>query len=191
VGAPSAVPAPGSVERLVAVEEIRQAALRYCRGLDRLDVDTMRSAYHPDATDDHGVFVGNAWELCRRVVDSHRAFDATMHCVLNHAIDLDDASSARGELYVLAQVLRTAEDGTQVLDSWNGRYADRYTCRDGRWAIAHRLCVHEWTRSEPVRERMHLVAGRFAQGREARGTGALLGPAAFPGRPVPPGGGPR
>ncbi len=39
-------------------EAIRQAALRYCRGVDRLDAELMFSAYHDDATDDHGVFVG-------------------------------------------------------------------------------------------------------------------------------------
>src|SRR3954453_6481980 len=94
------------VDRLLAIEAIRQAVARYCRGLDRLDVATMRSAYHPDAVDDHGVFVGNAMEFCDRVVASHRRYDATLHCILNHTIEVDDADNARGEVYVLAHVLR-------------------------------------------------------------------------------------
>lgn len=125
------------VERLIAVEEIRQVAYRYCRGLDRLDVATMQGAYHSDATDDHGTFVGNAWEFCRLAVDSHRRFDATLHGVLNHTIEVDNADLARGELYVLAQILRTADNGTKVVDSWTGRYADSYTRRQGKWAIQH------------------------------------------------------
>jgi len=43
-----------------AAEAIRQAALRYCRGVDRLDPELMLSAYHDGATDDHGIFSGPA-----------------------------------------------------------------------------------------------------------------------------------
>ena len=77
-------------DRAAAAEAIRQAALRYCRGVDRLDAELMRSAYHDDATDDHGVFDGPADGLVARVVQSHRRYDATMHCVLNHAIDFTE-----------------------------------------------------------------------------------------------------
>ena len=52
-----------SEDPAAAAEAIRQAALRYCRGVDRLDAELMRSAYHDDATDDHGVFVGSAADL--------------------------------------------------------------------------------------------------------------------------------
>jgi len=38
-------------------DAIRQVAARYARGVDRLDGDLMKSAYWPEATDDHGVFV--------------------------------------------------------------------------------------------------------------------------------------
>ena len=79
-----------------AEEAIRQAVLRYCRGVDRLDAELMFSAYHEDATDDHGVYVGSARGLCDRVVASHRRYDATMHCVLNHAIEVADERHAAG-----------------------------------------------------------------------------------------------
>ena len=32
------------------------------------------------------------------------------------------------------------------------------------WAIAHRVCVHEWTRTEPAGEPMPIDAARFRQG---------------------------
>src|SRR4051794_41313735 len=95
-----------AVARVVAVEEIREVVLRYCRGVDRLDVDLLRSAYLPGAVDDHGVFVGDAAEFCARVVESHRRYEATMHCVSNHLVQLDGPEDARGEVYVLAHVLR-------------------------------------------------------------------------------------
>ena len=49
-----------TVEQLLATEACREAARRYSYGVDRLDAEVMKSAYWPDATDDHGVFVGNA-----------------------------------------------------------------------------------------------------------------------------------
>jgi hypothetical protein len=88
---------PGA--RADAAEAIRQAALRYCRGVDRLDRELMLSAYHDGATDDHGVFNGPATDLCARVVESHRRYEATMHCVLNHSIDVTDERHAAAEVY--------------------------------------------------------------------------------------------
>ena len=35
----------------------------YCRVIDRLDVDLLRSIYWPEGTDDHGSFVGNACNI--------------------------------------------------------------------------------------------------------------------------------
>ena len=150
-----------------AAEAIRQAALRYCRGVDRLDAELMRSAYHDDATDDHGVFVGSAADLCNRVVQSHRRYDATMHCVLNHAIDIVDDTTppARSTTSPTCGGPSTAP---AQLDTWWGRYLDRYECRDGRWAIAHRVCVHEWTRTEPLGAAMPIEAHRFRQGGDDR-----------------------
>jgi len=154
-------------EIAAASEQIRQAALRYCRGVDRLDAAMMLSAYHDDATDDHGVFVGPAGQLCERVVRSHRRYAATMHCVLNHAIDVLDATHASGETYNISYLRTVTTDG-EHLDTWWGRYLDTYECRDGRWAITHRTCVHEWTESRPLGTAMPIEAGRFRQGGEDR-----------------------
>ena len=68
---------------------------KLCDGLDP-DADLLRSAYLPGAVDDHGVFVGDAAEFCERVLESHRRYDATMHCVLNHLVELDGPDGARG-----------------------------------------------------------------------------------------------
>ena len=52
-----------TAEQLSDMQCIRDAAMRYCRGVDRLDVELIKSAYWEGATDDHGVFVGDAWEF--------------------------------------------------------------------------------------------------------------------------------
>ena len=167
------------IQELAAKEAIRQAVLRYCRGVDRLDFDLMFSAYHPDGIDDHGVLVGPARDLCARVVESHKRYDATMHCVLNHAIEITGDNEAVGEVYNTTYLLRTDAEGSRTLNTWWGRYLDRYELREGVWAIAYRTCVHEFTRSEPLTQTMTIEWDKYRHGSTDRGTGAVLGPAAF------------
>lgn len=130
------------IERLAAREAIREVAYAYSRGVDRLDVETMQSAYWPDATDDHGRFVGNGWEFAERVVGTHGRWASTMHCVMNHAIAFDDDDHARGEVYNITYLV---PQDTGPWSVWLGRYLDRYERRDGEWRISHRTCVHEAT----------------------------------------------
>ncbi len=71
-----------TVEQLCAIEACREAARRYSYGLDRLDGDVMKSAYWPEAIDEHGRYNGNAWEFCDYCVDEPRQVD------LDDALDL-------------------------------------------------------------------------------------------------------
>ena len=41
---------------LLDKQEIHEVLMRYCRGIDRCDAELLHSVYHPDATDDHGLF---------------------------------------------------------------------------------------------------------------------------------------
>jgi len=123
-------------------EAIREAAFRYARGVDRLDLELMKSAYWPDATDDHGRFVGNGWEFAERVVGTHDRWLTTMHCNMQHAIEFDDRDHARGEIYNITYLVPRDGGDWSV---WLGRYLDRYEQRDGQWRIVHRICVHEAT----------------------------------------------
>jgi len=155
------------------VDAIRQVANRYCRGVDRLDAAVMKSAYWPDAIDDHGVFVGNAMEFCERVVHSHARFLATMHCIFNHSIELSpDGNTATGEIYNVSYLHRPPDDPDEagtVLDTWWGRYVDRYERRGHEWRIIHRRVVHEWTKSERITTPMSIDAAAFGQGSADRG----------------------
>ena len=149
-----------SAEQLSDLQLIQDCALRYCRGVDRLDVDLMKSAYWPDATDDHGVFVGNAMEFADMCMQAHLKWRSTNHCIMNHTIELDeDAIHARGEIYNVTYLF---QDTADVLDTWHGRYLDLYQKRDGEWRIQERVCVHEGTHSEQVTS-MNIAADTFRQ----------------------------
>ena len=166
--------APNSSE-LGAIEACREAARQYCRGVDRLDGEVMKSAYWPDATDDHGTFVGNAHEFVDHCMESHKRWAWTMHCIYNHSVELDpDGEHARGEAYNISYLQR-AETGE--LDIWFGRYLDHYEKRGDEWRILSRVCVHEGDRTEPAGTAMPIVADKFRQGSFDRpANGRPLGP---------------
>ena len=157
-------------QQLADIEACRDAAKRYCRGLDRLDPDEMRSAYWPEATDDHGVFVGNAWEFVDRCMESHEQWTSTMHCIYNHLVELDPGGlKARGEIYNVSYLFAAGDaDGERTINTWHGRYLDVYERRKGEWRILERVCVHEFTRRDVVSP-MDIQFEMFRQGEFDRG----------------------
>jgi hypothetical protein len=46
------------LQELVDRADILDCVQRYARGIDRHDVELVASCYHPDAIDDHGLYVG-------------------------------------------------------------------------------------------------------------------------------------
>lgn len=155
-----------SVAQLADREAIRELANRYARGVDRLDADCMRSAYWPDAIDDHGVFVGDAWAFVDRVMASHGRWAWTMHSTANHSIELgDDGTTATGELYNVTYLM---PPDRATISVWYGRYLDRYEKRGDEWRIIHRTCVHEATEVRAIDATMPIDTGPFRQGHEDR-----------------------
>jgi hypothetical protein len=129
-----------ALRRLLDKEEIREACLKYTRGIDRHDDELASRAYHADAVDDHGSFIGEARRFIKHVGELHaRNWNMHHHYVTNQTIDLD-GDTAHVETYYLAALRR--EEGT--IDLAGGRYIDRFERREGRWAIADRACLVEW-----------------------------------------------
>lgn len=149
------------VDRCAEREAIRDVALRYCRGIDRLDAACMRSAYWPDATDDHGTFVGSGWDFVDRCMLTHGRWRSTMHCIFNHSIEVSSGKrQATGEIYNVTYLFPMDGAGVHL---WCGRYLDVYEKRDGDWRILKRICVHEGTALINAGA-MPIEAQRFRQG---------------------------
>lgn len=169
------MPVAPTPDQLAAIEACREAARRYSRGVDRLDRDEMRSAYWPDAVDEHGAFVGNAWKFVDICMTGHDAYRSTMHTIFNHTVELDDdGEHASGELYNVTWLRRADGD---LLDVWFGRYLDRYERRGDEWRIVHRVCVHEHDLTVDASTAMPMPTDGFVQGAFDRRT---------PGRPLGP-----
>lgn len=144
----SPTPPDARIERLWAEAEIRRVLLRYARGVDRLDLDLVRSCYHPDATDAHGSFEGTVDQYVVWVERVLRRYDATMHFLGSPLIELEPGTPptrARVETYGVAH--HRAASGPPERNLVTGfRFVDRFEARDGDWRIAGRVAVTEWSR---------------------------------------------
>jgi SnoaL-like domain len=124
--------------------------MRYARGCDRCDRDTLMSALHPDAVVDYNVFRGRAEEFCDWVLPLLRTFTLTTHLNANHLIEFDSSRTrATGEVYVTA-TFRFEKEGELYDLQGLGRYLDEYELRDGVWRIASRRTITDSERTVRV-----------------------------------------
>ena len=133
-------------EDLAAHIEIQQVLYRYCRGVDRGDVELLASVYHPEAVDRHGAWSGLGTDFAAFLVPRMDEAPATgQHHITNTLIDLK-GDEADVESYFIAYHPLPAEDGGgHALVC--GRYLDRFARRDGAWRIADREVVIDLSRA--------------------------------------------
>ncbi|MEO8813321.1 MAG: nuclear transport factor 2 family protein [Caulobacteraceae bacterium] len=142
-----------AIGELLDKQACAELVWRLARGIDRVDEALLRSVFHPDATDDHGVFAGTAAAFVDWVLPVLRTMRRTQHFIGNVLIEVD-GDRARGESYFIAHHTIGGEaggDGT-VPDGFSiaaGRYLDRFERRDGTWLIGHRQAVYDWSSSAP------------------------------------------
>ena len=130
---------------------IHDVVLRYCRGIDRLRMDLVRSAYHPGAIDHHTGFDGPVEDYLAWVEPKLRARDGgTMHLLGNHLVEFH-GDEAVSETYGTSTHWGEPADDPRVNFTSGVRFVDHMAFRDGRWAILERWAVREWTRSDAGR----------------------------------------
>ena len=139
-------PSADRLQELVDRADILDCVNRYCRGMDRLDRELARSAYHDGAIDDHLAYSGPVDGFLDWAFEYHGGQVRHQHYITNHLVELD-GDVAHGETYYLF-VGTQADDGAPLTVS-GGRYVDRFERRDGRWAIADRVCLVEWMSELP------------------------------------------
>lgn len=128
-----------TADRLAIMDKI----YRYCRSVDRLDIEVGYSVFHEDATADFGasyVGTGRGWiDWCCK---EHLNFLHHSHQVTNIIIELD-GEKAGSESYVFATLRR--QDGDKVIqhEFW-ARYIDQWSKRDGEWGIDSRYCIVDY-----------------------------------------------
>ncbi|WP_292930988.1 nuclear transport factor 2 family protein [Novosphingobium sp. PASSN1] len=135
---------------LAAKQAISEQIYRYCRGLDRMDLELALSVWHDDGTVDFGAVASPDTGLATAAIPvrDHFArawpyreqFFAHSHQATNILIDLhgDTAVSETASISILQRKL---ENGDIAQDLYWGRWLDRWSFRSGRWALDHRQAV--------------------------------------------------
>jgi len=143
--------------------DLRALAAGYATSVDRRDLAAFLAVFAPDGVlrvFDPGVVdeprsVMRGAEEMARVIDRISVYDATFH-FLGHATYAASEGGATGEVYCTARHLtRTRHGATEF--TMLIRYLDRYAVVDGRWRIADRAVVVDWTALQtavpPIRPR--------------------------------------
>jgi hypothetical protein len=139
---------------LVAKEEIRDVLYRYARGVDRKDVELLKSCYHPDSIDAHWSFIGNGIEFAEEILKPHQMGSVPVykHYITNILIELDGDRAFCESSYLFTQSMQLDELHRAAMTA-EGRYLDVFERRDGEWRIFHRLLVNEagaWSLPLPI-----------------------------------------
>jgi len=166
-------------------EHIRDLILRWCRAIDRLELEDIRKVFHADAYDDHGTFKGSVDELINWIKGRHAGIPFSMHSVSNCLIDFKSDEEALVETYCTAfqkypsasrQSLEALVGPLQIADApffdmtVACRYLDIVTRRDGAWKIWRRTVVLDNVTVQPAidmpdpRKIGWVVGGRHGQG---------------------------
>jgi len=151
-------------------QEIEQVLKLYCRAIDRCDIDLLKTIYHPDGTDDHGSFSGNAMEFAEFIIpELRRGITDGIHTVTHCTIDVDGDFATSEAYYWAYQRAHGGEEAVTAffgptyaakakangtIDQYHdyycgGRYIDLFERRDGQWKILRRKITNEWNDIRP------------------------------------------
>lgn len=147
----SATPAAGQAaddqDRRADRQRIHDLIIRYCRGVDRLELDLVRGVYHPGAVDHHTGFDGPVEEYLPWLRPTLEKYDGTQHVVANHLVEFS-GFRAVAETYGFAVHWGTPAADSRINFTSGFRYIDLLEVRDGQWGIVERHAVREWTHSD-------------------------------------------
>src|SRR5258708_26930746 len=84
-----------AIEELLIKQEVSDLMMRYCRGVNRLDMDLVRSCFHPDGREDHGPNQTDSTTYVDHLGPGlSSAFVSTYHFIGNHLIAIQGNRAA-------------------------------------------------------------------------------------------------
>jgi ketosteroid isomerase-like protein len=137
------------IAELANREAIRACLYNFCRGVDRVDMELVQSAFWPDATAEYGNFdAASAQDFVEKALAVLKTLEMASHDLGNIIIDIR-GDTAYVESYVRAiQRIPKPEGGRYDYVSAS-RYLDRMELRNDEWRIRHRIIVRDWFREFP------------------------------------------
>jgi hypothetical protein len=131
-----------TLEKLLAIEEIKQVKARRCRCVDDKDWVGYAACHTPDAVS-YALGFGEPIRGIEAMVAQLQALvghRTTVHHVHTPEIEIISPATATGT-WAMEDMLWWEEDGRKVWRHGYGRYYETYEKRDGRWLIASRRLV--------------------------------------------------
>lgn len=134
----------GELRELLDREAIRQQLANYCRAVDRLDFPLGYGVFHEDSTADYGadLYQGSGRGVIDFICASHLHALNHSHQICNSTIELD-GDQAGSEVY-FHSATRLMIEGKLTQIRVYGRYLDRWSRRDGHWAIDLRRALFDF-----------------------------------------------
>jgi hypothetical protein len=124
-------------------QAITDLIYRYCRAVDRIDVELGYSVWHEDGLAEYeGFYSGTGRGLIDKVCAQHRALLSHSHQISNILITLD-GERAGSESYITATLRIADGERLRQIVVWS-RYVDRWSRREGRWGIDKRLTIRDF-----------------------------------------------
>ena len=129
--------------------QINDVLVRYAEGLDRRDLDAVRSCFAPDVEAEYGgVVLDPGVDALVEHVSIVSTFVGSMHLLGNVVVEID-GDAAHSTCRCVAYVLRDTPDGVRLF--MRGlTYEDRWTRLAAGFRIIHRRHVPEWSVEAPV-----------------------------------------
>jgi hypothetical protein len=145
------------LRELADKEAIRTVLAKYCRAVDRGDVELLESVFHPDAIHDHGEFRGphgepgdgfSMWAVSK----GNKMVETIQHSLGTVFIELDGDVAFVESYFLSPSVLQERTDDEQMMTLLIGRYLDRFERRGGEWRIAYRAVAKDLRDVHPLHD---------------------------------------
>jgi hypothetical protein len=171
------------LQELYDKQKLHENLMLYCRGIDRMDPDLIRSTYWPDSTDDHGGFIGPGQDWAEAGCAWRDKVHSNNHHVSNVLVELEGQQAKRESMFF--NVVNIKKPAVSIF--LGGRYRDLCEKRDGEWKVLHRVCIWDWFEHQPTRGGWELCDvpqdsnwGRFSPADPIYGNWGKSSPIKFP-----------
>jgi hypothetical protein len=138
-------------DRVADYLNIHHALMRYTHGVDRLDLEALRSAFWEDGTCNYTGKDEPAHLWAQNTMASLSGMERTQHAVANFLIEFTAPDRAIVETYCTAYHLLHAGEARTLTDMVaGGRYLDNFQKRGAQWRILSRHYVMDWNTNLPA-----------------------------------------
>ena len=127
------------LEKIEAIQSINDCLTRYCRALDWMDEDLLRSCFIEDGFIDYGFYAGDAKGFIPAVMEVEKG-GHSWHLSSNVAIEIN-GDKAEVESYGLTSGGEITEAGIQDVNVYCGRYHDEFSKTPEGWKVSRRLYI--------------------------------------------------